>query len=107
MQNFTKHKAVIRKSDNQVNFINGFNLQNLVTNGDYHIIHTYDEQLRSSNMMKNKIEQLNLWLNTTFTFGDLPLDGNENINKSARIYNSNQKQELIDLVNWLLDPKDN
>ena len=102
-----RHQAVIRKSDNEVNFINGFNLENLVTNGDYHIIHAYDEELRSSNIMKNKIDQLNLWLSTTFTFGNLPLEGNENINKSARIYNSNQKQELIDLVNWFLDPKDN
>ena len=102
-----RHQAVIRKSDNEVNFINGFNLENLVNNGDYHIIHAYDKQLRSSNIMKNKIDQLNLWLSTTFTFGDLPFDGYENINKSARIYNSNQRLELIDLVNWLLDPKDN
>jgi hypothetical protein len=41
--------------------------------------------------MKNKIDQLNLWLSTTFTFGDLPFYGYENINKSARIYNSNQR----------------
>ena len=57
--------------------------------------------------MKNKLDQLNTWLSQTFNYPPLPLDGVANVNKAARIHNSAQKQELIDLVNWLLDPRDN
>lgn len=98
------HQSVIRKEGDNISFPNGF--PDLQTNGDYHVIHAYDEQLSSSRVMDAKIQQLNTWLNFTFPQA-LPPAGNNIINKAASIYTSDQRQNIIDLVNWLVDPRDN
>ena len=96
-----RHHSVIRKDGNNISFPNGF--PNLQTNGDYHIVHAYDERLTSRITINNKVEQLQLWLTHTFQ-GQPPPQGNNTINKAYNIYNSGQRQDLIDLVNWILDP---
>tara|TARA_B100000902_G_C27029645_1_gene773792 strand:+ start:314 stop:706 length:393 start_codon:yes stop_codon:yes gene_type:complete len=101
-----RHETVIRKDGDNISFPNGF--PNLQTNGDYHIVHAYDETLTSSRTMSEKVNILNVWLTQTFPgAGGPPQDNNDHINKAYNIYNSDQRQNLIDLVNWILDPTDN
>jgi hypothetical protein len=95
-----RHHLAIRKDGDNISFPNGF--PNLQTNGDYHIVHAYDERLTSRITINEKVEQLQLWL--THTFQEPPPQGNNIINKAYNIYNSGQRQDLIDLVNWILDP---
>lgn len=95
---------IIRKDDKEISFPTGF--PNLDKNGDYHIIHSYDPSLTSDRIMRAKINQLNTWLKGTFP-GGTPNEGNNNINKAAKLYNSKEKQNFMDLINWLLDPNDN
>lgn len=40
-------------------------------------------------------------------FGNSPKDWDYNVNKAAAIYTSTQRENIIDLVNWLVDPRDN
>ena len=94
------HYSSIRKQGNVISFPNGF--PNLVTNGNYHIIHAFDQLYTSKQNKSLKIEELNMWVNQTFNNG-LPPQGNDIINKVANIWQSNQRQDLIDLVNWLND----
>ena len=82
------------------------NLPPLNTRGDYHIIHAYDQTLYESNIKNMKLKQLETWLIYTFP-GQLPPDGTNNINKAANIYNSDMRQNFIDIINWLNDPHDN
>ena len=98
------HQSVIRKDGDNISFPNGF--PDLQTNGDYHVIHAYDEQLTSSRVMNAKVRQLHTWLNFTFPQATPP-QGDNNVNKAAAIYTSDQRENIIDLVNWILDPIDN
>ena len=104
MKNNGVYYNIIRKDDKKISFPNGF--PNLEKNGDYHIIHAYDPSLTSDRIMRSKINQLNTWLKDTFQSG-IPIEGDNNINKAARIYNSEQKYNMTELINWLLDPSDN
>ena len=104
LSNDTLHYNIIRKDDKNISFPNGF--PNLKKNGDYHIIHAYDPSLTSDRIMRSKINQLNTWLKDTFQHG-VPMQGNDNINKAGKLYMSKEKQNFMDLINWLLDPEDN
>jgi hypothetical protein len=99
-----RHEFSIRKDDNTISFPNGF--PNLDINGDYHIIHAYDDTLISTRNKSAKLDQLQMWLTQTFQY-TLPPNGNGLINKAANIFNSDQKEDFIALVNWLNDPNDN
>ena len=61
--------------------------------------------LLPAKIMRAKINQLNTWLKDTFP-GGTPNRSN-NINKAAIIYKSEQKNNMIELIDWLLDPEDN
>jgi len=98
------HYTIIRKDGNAISYPNGF--PNLQTNGDYHIIHAYDETLEANRMMTAKLEQLNTWVTQTFNH-ELPQQGDNIINKAGNIWQSDQKQNFINLVNWLNDPTNN
>ena len=93
------HNSVIRMENGKVTYPNGF--PELKTPGDYHIIHAFDKKFMSYRAMNNKVRQLSTWLNTTFKYSKPPA-GNAIINKAYAIYNSGQKQDIIDLVNWIL-----
>lgn len=56
--------------------------------------------------MNSKVRQLHTWLNFTFPQATPP-PGDNDVNKAAAIYTSAQRQNLIDLVNWILDPINN
>ena len=95
---------IINKNNDIISFPNGF--PNLEKNGDYNIVHQYDEKLEAYRVMQAKLEQLHMWLNVTFeNYGKPPL-GNKNINKALDIFESDKKQNFIDLITWLRDPTD-
>ena len=52
---------------------------------------------RKNKSLDNKINKLSIWLNQTFNYGN-PFEKNDNINKAYRIYNSEYKQDFIDLI---------
>ena len=60
----------------------------------------------SNRVMKAKLDQLDTWLTRTFKYGEPP-HGDDNINKASRLYKSEYKQDLIDLIRWLQDGRDN
>lgn len=60
----------------------------------------------SNRVMKAKLGQLNTWLTQTFEHCEPP-HGDDNINKASRLYNSEFRKDLIDLVRWLQDSEDN
>lgn len=72
----------------------------LEKNGDYYIIHAYDESLRNSINKQNKLNQITTWLNTTFKY-NIPEQDNTIASKVAQIYKSDMKHNLIDIINWL------
>ena len=95
---------VIKKDDKVISFPNGF--PSFDRNGNYHIIHAYHPNLTSDRIMRDKINQLNTWLKNTLP-RSIPNEGNDNINKASKIYNSEQKNNMMELIDWLLDPNDN
>lgn len=99
-----RHESSIRKEGKIISFPNGF--PELKLNGDYHIIHAYDDTLISIRNKSDKLNQLQMWLTQTFQY-TLPQNGNGLINKAANIFNSDQKENFIALVNWLNDPNNN
>ena len=96
---------VIRKEDDKI--ISNLDLSKMKTNGDYYVIHSYDPELNTNRVMKAKLNQLDTWLKHTFNYGDEPPKADDNVNKAFRIWNSENKQDIMDLINWLKDPKDN
>lgn len=60
----------------------------------------------SNRVMKAKLDQLDTWLTQTFEHCEPP-HGDDNINKASRLYNSEFRKDLIDLVRWLQDSEDN
>ena len=106
-----RHNNAIRKNDNQIILENGF--YDLKTNGDYHIIHAYDETIFNSK--QSKLDQLLTMLTTTF-----PMIQNDSILLSnqdempgiiykvwLKLENDNERKNLVDIIKWLNDPKDN
>ena len=101
-----RHNNIIRKDGNIVTYPEGF--PDLSSNGDYHVVHAYDPVVNSDRNKLSKIEILQVWVNQTFPqAGQPPGDLGEHINKTWNLYNSDVKQDFIDLVNWLNDPTDN
>ena len=91
---------IIRKDGDKI--ISNLDLSKMKANGDYYVIHSYD----SSKVMKAKLNQLDMWLNQTFNYGEPP-KADDNINKAFRLFNSEKKQDFKDIIAWLLDPRDN
>jgi hypothetical protein len=105
-KNNSRFNNSIRKDNNIISFPNGFPI--LEVNGDYHIIHAYDKSITNTQIMNDKLNQLNIWINTTFPTitnnDEINLfDGSDNINNAFRIWNTN-KNDFISIVNWLNDP---
>jgi len=96
----------VRKDDEKITM--NCNLP-LVHNGDYHLVHSYAPELKIPRVKQEKLSQLRGWIETTFKVCEqLPLD-NEcgNLSAAARIYASSSKEDLLELIKWLDDPKDN
>lgn len=75
------------------------NINNL-KNGDYKLIHMYDENELKKNIKLSKIDQLVTWINQTIYYTqDFPLN-NECFSSVCNLYHHN-KDDLIKLVNWL------
>ena len=92
----------IRKNNNEIVFPYGF--PKLVNNGDYHIIHSNDNMLRIPNIKQDKIDQLLLWLKNTFQYMNNDQDISnlsKNIKKAYNIYNSDKRNDFIEIIEWL------
>jgi ribosomal silencing factor RsfS len=92
---------IIRKDGDKI--ISNLDLSKMKSNGDYYVIHAYD----SSKVMRAKLNQLDTWLKHTFQYGNEPPKADDNINKAFKIWNSENKKNILDLIDWLKDPKDN
>ena len=104
------YKNVMNKSDENISFPNGF--PDLKINGDYHIIHEYDKKLQGSQEKQRKLDQVKVWIETTFpgTSGEddrnyLRNDLTE-VGSCYRIYEAHG-EDLKKLIDWLNDPKNN
>lgn len=106
-----RHANFIRKDGDAITLSNGFS--NLTANGDYHLVHQYDPVEVAHRAKQRKLEQLQTWVSQTFP-GQINAEGNLNAvpqdyvsgRSAANIY-ENHQQDLISLVNWLNDPRDN
>ena len=97
--------SVIRKDNDKISY--DLDLTKMKANGDYYVIHSYDPELNANRVMKEKINQLDTWLKHTFNYGDEPPKADDNINKAFQLWNSDNKQNFKDIIDWLMDPKDN
>jgi hypothetical protein len=97
-----RHNAAIRKTNNTITFPNGF--PNLHANGDYNVIHSYDQESVNDERRLGNLRQLNTWLTTTFLqpSANGPIPGNEPINKAYRIFTSDRRDDLLDIMEWLM-----
>lgn len=75
-------------------------------NGDWKMVHCYDPDANASKVKKAKLDQLITWITVTFNYGQ-PLQGTDMINKAFSLFNSGVKDDMIALLTWLNDPKDN
>lgn len=96
---------VIRKDGDIIS--TKLDLSKMKVNGDYHVIHSYDPKYVANRVMKEKLQQLDMWVNQTFNCAGEPPVADDNINKAFKLCNSDNKQDFIDIVNWLMDTKDN
>ena len=104
MDTNTYFKDYIRKDDDKISFPKGF--PDLKVNGNYHIIHRYDNSINKDRILNDKLNQLNMWLKQTFPV-ELPPQSENNVYFASKIFNSENKNDFIKIIDWLLDPKDN
>lgn len=105
MSGKTSIMNAVRKEGSKVNInldLDGF------PNGDYDLYHKYDPELVGKRVKEAKLAQLDLWLSVTLPSSvGLPTESEEMIGSAARIFKSENKEDLIKLVKWLSDTKDN
>ncbi len=99
------HYQAIRKDGNTISFPNGF--PDLSTNGSYNIVHAFDQELMANQNKLLKLEQLKTWVTQTLPEGQPPaIMGEDYLRKTWNIYNSANRQDFIDLINWLDNPNE-
>ena len=86
--------------------INNRKITDMEENLEQRLLKSQQELIDSNRVMKAKLGQLNTWLTQTFEHCEPP-HGDDNINKASRLYNSEFRKDLIDLVRWLQDSEDN
>jgi hypothetical protein len=92
----------IIKTNDKINI--EFDITNEISNlknGDYKILHLYDETELKKNIKLSKIDQLIVWVNQTFKYtNNNNLINNEIIIAVHNLFNSNEK-DLVTLIEWL------
>ena len=68
-------------------------------NGDYQLVHLYDNEQLKQQIKLGKIDQLVIWINQTFKYKNIPLD-NSIILAAYNLFHSNN-DDFIKLVEWL------
>jgi hypothetical protein len=89
----------INKEGSKITFELDIDNTRQIKNGDYNIIHNYDEEQLKLQIKNGKIDQLVIWLNQTFRYDNIPLD-NSAILSAYNLFNSN-KDDFVKLVEWL------
>lgn len=108
MEPLNRIKNAIRKDGDQITMNINVNQVSQLPNGDYNLIHQYDSEYVGLKTKNAKIHQLKTWVDTTFpTSAGLPTRSDEMVGAAARIFHSASKDDLIKLVEWLADTRDN
>ena len=80
-----------------------------LANGDYVCEHIYHPERVAHRNRAAKMDQLELWLTTTFKYGKPPGDSEESpIHLASSLYDDEKTRDaILKLLEWLKDPKDN
>jgi hypothetical protein len=108
MEPTNRIENAVRKDGDQITMNISVGQVSQLPNGDYYLVHRYDAEIIGLKTKNAKIRQLKTWVDTTFpTSAGLPTRSDEMVGAAARIFESASKDDLIKLVEWLADTRDN